>query len=134
MGSLKLSEQQLMLQAEAAIKQIDTQLRGMGLVTLTDAAKTAGMPLATVSDAVRKQKIPSVKYGNQRLVRVEAIRQYFGDDAEADGKDDLRERQLLKDRGLLLEMRPQSRHEFKALKRAVVAGKPVSQTIIEERR
>lgn len=133
MGSLKLSEQQLMLRAEAAIKQIDTQLRDMGLVTLTDAAKTAGMPLATVSDAVRKQKIPSVKYGNQRLVRVEAIRQYFTNDNAGD-TDDLREQQLLKDRGLLLEMRSHGKHEFKPLKRATVAGVPVSQTIIEERR
>lgn len=121
-----------MTRAEEAIKQIDSQLRDMGLVTLTDAAKTTGIPLATVSDAVRKQKIPSVKFGNLRLVRVEAIRQYFADDG--DDSADVREQQLLKDRGLLVEMRPQGRHEFKVLKRVAVAGQPVSQTIIEERR
>ena len=132
MGTLKLSEQKVMLRAAAAIKQVDAQLREMGLVTLTEAAKTAGVPLATASDAVRKQAIPSVKFGNQRLVRVEAIRQYFAVDSSND--DDAAEQQLLKDRGILIEMRPQGRHEFKPVKRAIVAGKPVSQSIIEDRR
>lgn len=131
MGTLKLSEQKVMLRAAAAIKQVDAQLREMGLVTLTEAAKTAGVPLATASDAVRKQAIPSVKFGNQRLVRVEAIRQYFAVDSN---DDDAAEQQLLKDRGILIEMRPQGRHEFKPVKRAIVAGKPVSHSIIEDRR
>ena len=121
-----------MLRATIAIQQVDAQLREMGLVTLTEAAKTTGIPLATVSDAVRKQTIPSVKYGNQRLVRVEAIRQHFVIDDT--GSDDQMEQQLLKDRGLLMEIRPPGAHEFRPIRRAAVSGKPVSQTIIGERR
>lgn len=131
MGKLSLSETQMVAQAAELIQQTHAQLRDLGLVTLTEAAKATGIPLATLSDAIRKHAIPSVKYGNQRLVRVAAVRQQFGlDEAGLDEADQKR----LHESGLLMELRPSHAHIFKPIKRAIVSGKPLSQSIIEERR
>lgn len=131
MAHLTLSEAQMVAQAAEFIQQTDARLRELGLVTLTEAAKTAGIPIATLSDAVRKQAIPSVKYGNQRLIRVAAVRQYF--DLDEASLDETAQKRLL-ECGLLMEIRSPNAHAFRPLKRAVVMGQPVSQTIVEDRR
>jgi len=132
METLNPLEHKLIARAETAIRRVDARLRQMGLVTMTEAAKATGIPLATLSDAIRAGAIPSVKYGKWRLVRVEAVRQYF--EREDEVGDDLGEQQLLTARGLLVEIRPPGKHVFSPVKRATVAGEPVSQSIIQERR
>lgn len=122
----------MVTRAESAIRRVEAYLSQMGFVPMTEAARMAGIPLATLSDAIRAGSIPAVKFGKYRLVRVEGVRQHFA--RQTANGDDWNEQEMLVARGLLVEARQPGQYVFTPPKRALVTGQPVSRSIVEERR
>jgi hypothetical protein len=64
----------------AVVQRVNKLLKELGpFVSLAEASQITGVPLATLSEAVRDGLIPAVRVQSQRwLVRVSAVLNHFG--------------------------------------------------------
>jgi hypothetical protein len=101
-------------------------------VSLAQASRQTGVSLQTLAEAVRTERVPALKVLGKSWVRVATVRAYYERD---DGGDaDLRLQRALFEDGLIEEVRPRSLSKFTPFKPVKVTGKPLSETVIEERR
>jgi hypothetical protein len=102
-------------------------------VSLASAARETGIPLPTLSDAVRNGRIPALKVQNRRwLVRLAAVRLYFGR-AQPASPDEAEQRLVSRGVASLPSSRSLDPRAYRARRLARVKGKAVSQTISEDR-
>jgi excisionase family DNA binding protein len=102
-----------------AVRRVEQALREYGpFVSVAEAARQTGVPLPTLADAVRHQRIPALHVQKQRwLVRISAVRGYF------------------KAGGYLDENYTFANRKFRKIKPIAYEGKkPLSEWIVEERR
>lgn len=118
--------------ARKARRLIEEVLAEFGpFVSLAQASRETGVALQTLAEAVRAERVPALKMLGKSWVRVSAVRAYY----EAEDEDgDLRLQRALQADGLLDEVRPLSATQFAPFRPVKIAGKPLSETIIEERR
>lgn len=120
------------LQAEQVIvKKVEQFLAECGpFVSLAEAARQCGVPLPTLSEAVRSGRVPALRVQPRRwLVRVIAVRNYFHDDAPNPHQA---LQQSLVEAGLLRAIKTEQ--HFSEFEPVTVKGKPTSEILIEERR
>ena len=118
-------------QERTIVHAVENFLKEQGpFVSLAEAARLTGVPLPTLSDAVRHGRVPAVQVQPRRwLVRVSAVRSYF---AQSAPPPDLALQQRLLEQGLITEIKREQRFEpFEPLS---FKGKPASEILIEERR
>jgi lambda repressor-like predicted transcriptional regulator len=101
-------------------------------VSLAEASRQTGVSLQTLAEAVRTERVPALKVLGKSWVRVSAVRAYYK--REENDDTDLRLQRALYEDGLLEEIRPRSLSKFTPFKPVKISGKPLSETIIEERR
>ncbi|RIK38344.1 MAG: hypothetical protein DCC55_21430 [Chloroflexi bacterium] len=99
-------------------------------MSLAEAARLTGVPLPTLSDAVRHGRVPAVQVQPRRwLVRIEAVQSYF---QSKEANPHLALQQKLIAEGLLNEIRLEQ--HFEPFEPLASKGKPASERLIEERR
>ena len=118
-------------QERAIVHNVEEFLKECGpFVSLAEAARLTGVPLPTLSDAVRHGRVPAVQVQPRRwLVRVSAVRSYF---TQAVTPPDLSLQQRLLDQGLLTEIKLEQ--HFEPFEPLPFKGKPASEILLEERR
>jgi excisionase family DNA binding protein len=122
----------IQLQQEREIVQLVEQVfRESGpFVSLAEAARITGVPLATLADAVRNGRIPALRVQPRRwLVRISAVRTYF---EQGNVPPDLALQQRLLVAGLLDEIKVQQK--FEPFTPIPFTGQLASERLIEERR
>jgi excisionase family DNA binding protein len=117
------------------VRRVERLMADLGpFISLAEAAKMTGVPLQTLSEAVRKKRVPALRVQSRRwLVRPIAVQLYFGMKRE---RDDIREKlqQLLVDEGYLAATRPPKSRILSPFRPLVISGKPASKTLLEDRR
>lgn len=118
-------------QERTIVHAVENFLKEQGpFVSLAEAARRTGVPLPTLSDAVRHGRVPAVQVQPRRwLVRVSAVRSYFNNNEE---NPHLALQQRLMAEGLLNEIKLEQR--FEPFEPLPFKGKPASEILIEERR
>jgi excisionase family DNA binding protein len=117
-----------------AVRRVEQALREYGpFVSVAEAARQTGVPLPTLADAVRHQRIPALHVQKQRwLVRISAVRGYFSQES-TDPRQELDRK--LKAGGYLDENYTVANRKFRKIKPIAYEGKkPLSEWIVEERR
>lgn len=131
-GTLSVTMDTLQLQQEQAIVQkVEQSLKECGpFVSLAEAARQAGVPLPTLSEAVRTGRVPALRVQPRRwLVRIAAVRSYFNYSTQ-------NPHQVLQQRLIeagLLHTTKLDQH-FSEFEPIPVKGKPTSEILLEERR
>ncbi len=131
----KPSEYERTLKAEQLrVSEAQALLNAGAFVSLAEAARQAHVPLSTLAHAVRNGKLPGLQVQPRRwLVRLAAVKLW-----QQDGDDKPAERRVLEAmvaEGLLeTEDLVYPRPRLSKIKPAKISGKPLSQTIIEDRR
>ena len=101
-------------------------------VSLAEAAQLTGVSLTTLADAVRHGRIPALQVQGRRwLVRPSAVRLYFQITTPA--VQEVLQRHLIS-AGMLAHAKPRRARKFEPFRPIAVEGKPVSETLVEERR
>ncbi|MCX6050218.1 MAG: helix-turn-helix domain-containing protein [Chloroflexi bacterium] len=118
-------------QERSIVQSVEQFLKEQGpFVSLAEAARLTGVPLPTLSDAVRHGRVPAVQVQPRRwLVRVSAVRSYFNSDED---NPHLALQQRLMAEGLLTEIKLEQ--HFEPFEPVPFKGRPVSEILIEERR
>ena len=118
-------------QERTIVHSVEQFLKACGpFVSLAEAARQTGVPLPTLSDAVRHGRVPAVQVQPRRwLVRVSAVRSYF---AQAATPPDLALQQRLLEEGLLTEIKLVQ--QFEPFEPLPFKGKPASEILLEARR
>ncbi len=118
-------------QERSIVHSVEQFLKERGpFVSLAEAARITGVPLPTLSDAVRHGRVPAVQVQPRRwLVRVSAVRSYF---AQATIPPDLALQQRLLELGLITEIKLEQ--NFEPFEPLTFTGRPASEILIEERR
>ncbi len=113
------------------VHQVEKILHAAGpFVSLTEASRVTGVNLPTLSEAIRKGKVPALQLQPRRwLVRESAVRSYFNRELK---NPHLTVQQRLIDAGLLSEMK--LNQKFEKFEPLTFEGKPASEILIEERR
>ena len=114
------------------VQKVQTALAESGpFVSLAEAARQTGVPLATLADAVRNKRLPALQVQDRRwLVRVSAVRSYFGKPHDAYALQ-----QRLVEAGLLHEVKRRKQRKFVRFKPVhCVDGVLASRVLVEERR
>lgn len=116
------------------VRKIEALLGGDDpYLSLKQAAQRSGVPLSTLSDVVRHGRVPALTMPDgRRYVRLSAVQTYA---SRRDVDAHVRAQQRLVERGLLTAVRSTSpvQRALPRVKRAVVRGRPASETLIEER-
>jgi hypothetical protein len=123
---------QLQLEQERTIVHtVEQFLKEQGpFVSLAEAARLTGVPLPSLSDAVRHGRVPAVQVQPRRwLVRVSAVRSYFTNNTI---NPHLALQQRLMAEGLLDQVKLEQ--HFDQFEPFPSKGKAASETLIEERR
>lgn len=128
MGDSTLSEEFDI--ARKARRMIEDVLAELGpFVSQAQAARQTGVPLQTLAEAVKADRVPALKVLGRSWVRPSAVRLYFGRSKGAEAT--ALQRQLVED-GLLDEVQPlRTLRDFEPLP---YRGKSASELLIEERR
>lgn len=118
-------------QERTIVHNVEQFLKECGpFVSLAEAARLTGVPLPTLSDAVRHGRVPAVQVQPRRwLVRVSAVRSYFNTN---EVNPHLALQQRLMAEGLLDEIKLEQ--HFQPFEPLPVKGRPTSEILIEERR
>jgi excisionase family DNA binding protein len=124
MDSIAFQEEQ------EVVERVKKLLKELGpFVSLAEASRMTGVPLATLSEAVREGRIPAVQVQSRRwLVRVSAVLKHFG----LEEPPDLEFQKQLLAEGLLSEIKYSYR--FDHFEPMPIEGRPLSEILIEERR
>ena len=105
-------------QERMIVHAVENFLKQQGpFVSLAEAARLTGVPLPTLSDAVRHGRVPA------------AVRSYF---AQSALPPDLALQQRLLEQGLITEIKREQ--HFEPFEPLSFKGKPASEILIEERR
>jgi hypothetical protein len=118
--------------ADKARRLIEDALAEFGpFVSLAQASRQTGVPLQTLAEAVRTDRMPALKVLGRSWVRISAVHAYFDKDGhESHGRIE----RALFEAGLIDEIRPRRKRKFTAFGPVKISGKPLSETVIEERR
>lgn len=113
-----------------AHRLIDEVLTEFGpFVSLAESSRKTGVPLQTISEAVKAGRLPALKVLGRSWVRITAVQAYL--EKAQDDPHDLLRRQLVED-GVLADARPRRRlRDFQPMP---YTGKSASELLIEERR
>lgn len=115
---------------QRVVQRVNKLLEELGpFVSLAEASRLTGVPLATLSEAVRDGRIPAVQVQSRRwLVRVSAVLNHFG----LEEPPDLEWQKQLLAEGLLSEIK--YRNKLEPFEPIPIKGRPASEILIEERR
>jgi len=118
--------------ADDSIRAITKLLEGPDpYLSLKQASDQVGIPLSTLSDAVRSKRVPALVMPDKRhYVRRSVIQAY------ARQSMDVLEHQLqaaLVEAGLLTTIKAKSKSPLMPFNPVKVAGKPVSETLLDDR-
>jgi excisionase family DNA binding protein len=123
-------ENSVFQEEQRVVRRVNKLLEELGpFVSLAEASRRTGVPLATLSEAVRDGRIPAVQVQSRRwLVRVSAVLNHFG----LEEPPDLEWQKKLLAEGLLSKIK--YRNQFEPFEPIPTKGKLASEIIIEERR
>ncbi|MGQ9890127.1 MAG: hypothetical protein ACUVSX_16810 [Aggregatilineales bacterium] len=124
---------QTLAQEREIVRKIEALLAELGpFLSLSEASAQTGIPLSTLAEAVRAQRVPALRVQKRRwLVRLEAVRAWFGDA----GDDEYAAQRRLLEAGLITEIRRREDRRLAPFDPAPYKSrKPASESLVEDRR
>lgn len=111
------------------LRKIEALLAELGpFLSLSEASAQTGIPLSTLAEAVRAQRVPALRVQERRwLVCLEAVRAWFGDAAD----DEYAVQRRLLEAGLITEIRRREDRRLAPFDPALYKGrKPASESLL----
>ena len=120
-------------QEQDIVRQVEQSLVELGpFMSLSEASEKTGISLSTLAEAVRARRVPALRVQERRwLVRLEAIKAYFGESSD----DDYAAQRRLLQAGLIPLIRRREDRRLAPFDPAPYEGdQPASVSLVEDRR
>jgi len=115
------------------VRKVERSLEELGpFMSLSEASEQTGIPLSTLAEAVRTRRVPALRVQERRwLVRLAAVRAYFGDTVS----DEYADQRRLLEAGLISNIKRREDRHLSPFDPAPYEGdKPASESLVEDRR
>ncbi len=123
----------MLAREQEIVRKIEASLAELGpFMSLSDASAHTGVPLSTLAEAVRAQRVPALRVQKRRwLVRLEAVRAWFGDASD----DEYAAQRRLLEAGLITQIKRREDRRIQPFDPSPYEGrKPASASLVEDRR